>query len=95
MSPKYAISRTKRQEAKAKSEKVASLLEEYLEPLVRPLDAYLDKRLVETFLQTIRTYHLNNWGREKALTKWNEHGVLTCKEDETSMSMFLLVRYRL
>lgn len=55
MSSKYAIPGTKRQEAKAKSEQVTSMLEEYLEPLVRPLDAYVNKQLVETFLQSIRT----------------------------------------
>jgi hypothetical protein len=55
MSSRYVISRTKRQEAQEKSEKVTSLLEKYLEPLVVPLDAYIDKRLVQTFLQGIRT----------------------------------------
>jgi hypothetical protein len=55
MSSKYAITRTKQQEIQEKSQQVASLLEEYLEPLVVPLDAYIDKRLVETFVQTIRT----------------------------------------
>ncbi|WP_151756381.1 hypothetical protein [Dictyobacter vulcani] len=30
-------------------------MEEYLEPLARPLDAYVDKRLVRTFFQLIRT----------------------------------------
>jgi hypothetical protein len=55
MSSKYVISRTKRQEVQAKSEEVTSLLEAYLEPLVEKLDAYLDKRLVQTFLQGIRT----------------------------------------
>ncbi|MDQ6659547.1 MAG: transposase [Chloroflexota bacterium] len=55
MSPKYVISRTKRQEVHEKSEQVSSLLEEYLEPLLVALDAYLDKRLVQTFLQGIRT----------------------------------------
>jgi Transposase DDE domain len=55
MSSKYAIAATKRQEAKAKSEAVTRLLEEYLDPLLEPLDAYLDKRLVRTFLQGIRT----------------------------------------
>lgn len=55
MSSKYVISRTKRQEVQAKSEAVTRLLETYLEPLVEKLDAYLDKRLVQTFLQGIRT----------------------------------------
>lgn len=55
MSPKYAISATKRQEAKEKSAAIASILEKYLAPLVEPLDAYLDKRLVQTFLQGTRT----------------------------------------
>ena len=55
MSPKYAISVTKRQEAKEKSAAVTSILEKYLAPLVEPLDAYLDKRLVQTFLQGTRT----------------------------------------
>ena len=55
MSCKYAIAATKRQEAQEKSQAVTRLLEEYLEPLVEPLDAYLDKRLVRTFLQGIRT----------------------------------------
>ncbi len=34
---------------------VSSVLEKYLEPLVEPLDTYLDRRLVRTFLQGIRT----------------------------------------
>ena len=55
MSSKYVIVRTKRQEVQAKSEQVTSLLEQYLDPLVEKLDAYLDKRLVQTFLQGIRT----------------------------------------
>jgi hypothetical protein len=55
MSSKYAIPRTKRQEAQEKSEAVTSILEKYLGPLVEPLDAYLDKRLVQTFLQGTRT----------------------------------------
>ncbi|GAC1368504.1 MAG: hypothetical protein NVS2B12_27350 [Ktedonobacteraceae bacterium] len=55
MLSKYAITRTKQQEAQEKSKRVTSLLEEYLKPLVMPLDAYLDKRLVKTFVQTIRT----------------------------------------
>lgn len=55
MSSKYVIARTKRQEVQAKAEQVTSLLEQYLEPLVVKLDAYLDKRLVQTFVQGIRT----------------------------------------
>lgn len=55
MPSKYVIARTKRHEVQAKSEQVTSLLEQYLEPLVERLDAYLDKRLVQTFLQGIRT----------------------------------------
>jgi hypothetical protein len=55
MSCKYAISSTKRQEVQEKSASLTRLLEMYLEPLVEPLDAYLDKRLVRTFLQGIRT----------------------------------------
>jgi hypothetical protein len=55
MSSQYAISATKRQEAQEKSQAVTQLLEEYLKPLVEPLDAYLDKRLVRTFLQGIQT----------------------------------------
>ena len=53
MPSKYVIARTKRHEVQAKSEQVTSLLEQYLEPLVERLDAYLDKRLVQTFLQGI------------------------------------------
>lgn len=55
MPSKDVIARTKRQEVQAKSERVTSLSEQYLEPLVEGLDAYLDKRLVQTFLQGIRT----------------------------------------
>jgi hypothetical protein len=55
MSPKYAIPRTKRQEVQEKSAEVSCLLERYLDRLVVPLDAYVDKRLVETFLQSMRT----------------------------------------
>src|SRR5271165_6149538 len=55
MCAKYAISQTRRQEVKKKSQHVASLLETYLDPLLTPLDAYVDKRLVHTFLQMIRT----------------------------------------
>lgn len=55
MSSKYAIARTKRQEIQEKSVEVSCLLERYLDRLVVPLDAYLDKRLVETFLQSMRT----------------------------------------
>jgi hypothetical protein len=42
-------------------------------------------------------YHLNNSGREKAIIGWNVHGVLTCREAETSKSksLFLLGGYRL
>jgi hypothetical protein len=55
MSCKYAISSTKRQEVQEQSASLTRILETYLEPLVEPLDAYLDKRLVRTFLQGIRT----------------------------------------
>jgi hypothetical protein len=55
MSSKYAITRTKRQEVQEKLKQVTSVVERYLEPLVETLDAYLDKRLVRTFLQGIRT----------------------------------------
>lgn len=55
MSSKYAITRTKQQEIQEKSQEVSHLLENYLDRLLEPLDAYLDKRLVETFLQGIRT----------------------------------------
>src|ERR1700738_2760941 len=55
MSSKYAISRTKRQEVQEKSEQITHMLETYLEPLLVPLDAYLDKRLVRTFLEGMRT----------------------------------------
>jgi hypothetical protein len=55
MSSKYVIPRTKRQEVQAKSEHVTRLLEQDLEPLVEKLDAYLDKRLVQTFVQGLRT----------------------------------------
>ena len=55
MSSKYAISVTKRQEVQEKAQQVTQCVEKYLEPLVEPLDAYLDKRLVRTFLQGIRT----------------------------------------
>jgi hypothetical protein len=55
MSSKYVRSPTKQQEIQEKSERVTRVLEEYLDPLVEPLDAYLDKRLVRTFLQGIRT----------------------------------------
>src|ERR1700692_3833508 len=55
MSPKYAIPQTKRQEIQEKSKEVAKGLEKYLGPLLEPLDAYLDTRLVQTFLQGTRT----------------------------------------
>jgi hypothetical protein len=55
MPSKYAISTTKQQEVQASSQAVTQLIEKYLDPLVKPLDAYLDKRLVETFCQGIRT----------------------------------------
>jgi Transposase DDE domain len=55
MSSKYAITRTKRQEVQEKLEQVTNVVERYLEPLVETLDAYLDKRLVRTFLQGTRT----------------------------------------
>jgi hypothetical protein len=55
MSSKYVIPRTKEQEIQEKSTQVSCLLEGYLDRLLVPLDAYLDKRLVETFLQSTRT----------------------------------------
>jgi hypothetical protein len=55
MSSKSAISLTKRQEVQEKAGQITSVLEEYLKPLVEPLDAYLDKRWVRTFLQGMRT----------------------------------------
>jgi Transposase DDE domain len=55
MSPKYAISITKQQELQEKSEQVTKLIEQYLEPLLEPLDAYVDRRLVATFLEGVRT----------------------------------------
>lgn len=54
MSSKYVISATKRQVAQEKSQQLADILEKYLEGLVGRMDAYLDKRLVETFLQGMR-----------------------------------------
>lgn len=55
MCNQYAIPASKRQEAEEKSQEVTRLIEEYLEPLVERLDAYIDKRLVRTFLEGIRT----------------------------------------
>jgi hypothetical protein len=51
MSSKSAISLTKRQEVQEKAGQITSVLEEYLKPLVEPLDAYLDKRWVRTLFQ--------------------------------------------
>ncbi|MBA2681085.1 MAG: transposase [Ktedonobacteraceae bacterium] len=55
MSLKYATTRTKQQEIQEKSKEISKVLEGYLHGLLEPLDAYVDKRLVETFLQGIRT----------------------------------------
>jgi hypothetical protein len=54
MSPKYAISQTKRQVAQEKSQQLAQMLEKYLEELVERMDASLDRRLVATFVQGMR-----------------------------------------
>ena len=55
MSSKYAISRTKQQEIQEKSKEISRVMEGYLHGLLEPLDAHIDRRLVETFLQGIRT----------------------------------------
>lgn len=55
MSDQYATVACRRQEAQEKNQAVTRIIENYLEPLVEGLDAYLDKRLVRTFLEGIRT----------------------------------------
>lgn len=55
MCKQYAIPAQKQQEAQEKSQEVTRLMEEYLIPLAERLDAYLDRRLVSTFLEAIRT----------------------------------------
>jgi hypothetical protein len=42
MSSKSAISLTKRQEVQEKAGQITSVLEEYLKPLVEPLDAVIE-----------------------------------------------------
>lgn len=55
MCSQYAISRTKRQEAEQQVSRLNTSIETYLEPLLERLDAWLDRRLVDTFAQGIRT----------------------------------------
>lgn len=54
MSFQYRISGSKRQIAQEKSQQISLELEMFLNPLLTVLDAYIDQRLVRTFLQTIQ-----------------------------------------
>jgi hypothetical protein len=53
-STQYRTARSQQQAAQAKSDEVAQALETYLAVPLERLDAYIDRRLVKTFLQTIR-----------------------------------------
>jgi hypothetical protein len=53
MSIQYDTAKAGQQIGEEKSQELASQLEEYLNPLLMGLDAYLDKRLVRTFVQAI------------------------------------------
>lgn len=54
MSVQYRTVRSQQQVAQAKSDEVAQELERYLAAPLEQLDAYIDRRLVKTFVQTIR-----------------------------------------
>lgn len=53
MSSQYLTTGSKRQEAQRKSQELVQELEKFLSPLLIRLDGYVDKRLVETFQQTL------------------------------------------
>jgi hypothetical protein len=53
-SPQYRTAISQQQEAQEKSQEVAQLLESYLASPLERLDAYLDHRLVKTFVETMR-----------------------------------------
>src|ERR1700681_645956 len=53
MSSQYLTNGSKRQEAQEKSQELVQELEKFLSPLLMRLDGYIDKRLVETFQQTL------------------------------------------
>ena len=54
MSSQYRISESKRQIAQERATTISHELEMFLNPLLTVLDAYVDQRLVRTFLQTIQ-----------------------------------------
>jgi len=53
MSSQYLTTGSERQEAQRKSQELEQELEKFLHPLLMRLDGYIDKRLVETFEQTL------------------------------------------
>jgi hypothetical protein len=66
MSIQYDTSKEEEQEIQQALPSLGSQLEKYLEPLLIWLDAYIDKRLVRTFLQTIAAI-LSFRGNQQAL----------------------------